>query len=57
MMTNKQLAVARKVANQFPDVTFTAVEGGVSVNGNTVTITPNMTPAAVEQALKAAAYE
>lgn len=55
-MTNKQLAAARKVANQFPGVVFTPVEGGLSVNGNTVLITPNMSPAQVEQALKAAAY-
>lgn len=55
-MTNKQLAAARKVANQFPDAVFAPVEGGIRVNGETVQIGPNMTPASVEKALKEAAY-
>jgi hypothetical protein len=53
-MTNKQLAVARKVANQFPDAEMNPVAGGISVNGETVEIGANMTPAQVEQALRAA---
>lgn len=55
-MNNKQLAVARKVQNQFPDVVFTPVDGGISVGGQTVLITPNMSLALVEQVLKTAAY-
>lgn len=55
-MTNKQLAAARKVANQFEDVTFVPVTGGLSVGGNTVLITPNMTPELVERTLRDAAY-
>jgi hypothetical protein len=55
-MTNKQLAIARKIANQFPNVTFTPSEGGILVGGQTVQIGPNMTPANVEKALKEAAY-
>lgn len=55
-MTNQQLAAARKVANQFDDVTFLPVSGGISVGGSTVLITPNMTPELVERTLKEAAH-
>lgn len=55
-MTNKQLAVARRVANRFPDAVLTSAPGGISVNGQTIAVPTNMTIEALETALKAAAY-
>jgi hypothetical protein len=54
-MTNEQLKGARRAMNQYPDLVFRYVTGGIVVGTQTVPITQHMSAEDVYRACRAAA--